>query len=362
MPAGPFSRLAGFGRAVSAKPGVFLAAALLRGASFRGTVAAVSPRPELLLLAALQAVFVSCGSGGEGGYRLEVLHRVTFEPIGEMSGIVRNPLDDSFWVHNDSGDDPRLFALDAAGRVQIPASLAGKYHGEEAAAGKAPWPGVQIENAVNRDWEDSTSDGVNLYIADLGNNRNLRRDLGIYVLPWESLGDTRTAAAARFIPVHYPEQAGFPPLERHFDNESLFFADGSLYAITKHRQPMPLQQAQPGANLYRLDSQSESVSNALTLIDHHPDLTFATAAELSPDGETLAVLSYTAIWLFERPEIGDAWLSASSRRLPLDGDAARQVEAMTWLDGETLVITNEQRDWFEVRLTQFPHQNRAEPR
>ena len=50
---------------------------------------------------------------------------------------------------------------------------------------------------------------------------------------------------------------------------------------------------QPGANLYRLDSQSEAESNALTLIDHHPELTAATAAELSPDGNTLAVLSYT---------------------------------------------------------------------
>ena len=298
-------------------------------------------------------VLASCGSESDEGYRLDVTHRVEFGPIGEMSGIVRSPLDDSLWVHNDSGDEPRLFALDAEGRVQIPASLAGDYHGEEAEAGKEPWPGVFIENAVNQDWEDITSDGVNLYIADMGNNRNARRNLGIYVVPWESLSDTQAASAIRFIPVHYPEQTGFPPLERHFDSESLFFADGSLYAITKHRQPVPIQQAEPGANLYRLDSQSESTSNALTLIDHHPELTFATAAELSPDGNTLAVLSYTAIWLFERPETGDAWLSAPSRKLPLDIEAARQVEAITWLDDESLVITNEQRGWFEAQVANF---------
>lgn len=299
-------------------------------------------------VAAALAFLASCAAEDDEGYRLEVSHRVDFEPIGEMSGIVRNPLDGSFWVHNDSGDEPRLFALDAEGRVQIPENLGDDFHGEEAETGKEPWPGVFIENAANQDWEDVTSDGTNLYIADMGNNRNARRDMGIYVVPWESLSDTQTANAIRFIPVHYPEQADFPPQERHFDSESLFFADGSLYAITKHRESFPNQRMQPGANLYRLDSQSESVSNALTLIDSHPELTAATAAELSPDGNTLAVLSYTAVWLFERPAEGDAWLSAPTSRLPLDVNAARQAEAIAWLDAETLILTNEQRDWFEV--------------
>ena len=303
--------------------------------------------------AAALAVLASCGSEDESGYRLEVSHRVEFDPIGEMSGIVQNPLDGLFWVHNDSGDEPRLFALDSEGRVQIPESLDDDYHGEVSEPGKERWPGVFIENAVNQDWEDVTSDGVNLYIADMGNNRNARRNLGIYVVPWDSLSDTQAATATRFIPVYYPEQTGFPPLERHFDSESLFYADGSLYVITKHRQPVPIQQPQPGANLYRLDSQSETESNALILIDNHPDLTSATAADLSPDGETLAVLSYTAIWLFERPMAGDAWLSTPSRSLPLDVDAARQAEAITWLDDETLIITNEQRDTFEVPTALF---------
>ncbi len=295
----------------------------------------------------------ACDSGNDGGYPLAVSHRVEFDAISEMSGIAGNPLDGSFWVHNDSGDAPRLFALDDAGRVQIPAHLAQEYFGEEAQPGAEPWPGVWIENVDNRDWEDVASDGVNLYIADLGNNMNVRRDLGIYVLPWAALEATQTASATRFIPVHYPEQAGFPPLERHFDSESLFFADSSLYVISKHREPFPSQRVQPGANLYRLDSQSESESNALTLIDHHPELTAATAAELSPDGQTLAVLSYTAIWLFERPGEGDGWLSAPSRKLELDTDAARQVEALTWLDAETLIVTNEQRDWFVVSTAWF---------
>ncbi len=302
----------------------------------------------------------SCGDAEPAGHPLAAAHRVEFGPIAEMSGIVRGPVNSmgefSFWAHNDSGDSPRLFPLDAQARVRIPAGLASGDHNGESRPGVDDWPGVRIENAENQDWEDVTSDGTHLYIADLGNNLNARQNLGIYVVPWESLnngGNGRTAAATRFIPAHYPEQSDFPPYDRHFDSESLFFADGKLYIITKHREPFPSQRMQPGANLYRLDSQSATESNPLILIDHHPELTAATAAELSPDGQTLAVLSYTAIWLFERPQSGDAWLSAPSRQLPLDIEAARQVEAIAWLDGETLIVTNEQRDWFEVPVALF---------
>ena len=87
-------------------------------------------------LVVVLTALASCGSENDSGYRLEVSHRVEFEPIGEMSGIVQNPLDGSFWVHNDSGDEPRLFALDAEGRVLIPANLGDDFHGEEAEESK----------------------------------------------------------------------------------------------------------------------------------------------------------------------------------------------------------------------------------
>jgi hypothetical protein len=46
--------------------------------------------------------------------------RVTHPPVDEMSGIVRSPQDDNvWWVHNDSGDAPRLFAIDRTGAVYL---------------------------------------------------------------------------------------------------------------------------------------------------------------------------------------------------------------------------------------------------
>ena len=49
--------------------------------------------------------------------------------------------------------------------------------------GKPPYPGVRLDGAANFDWEDIAIDGETLYVPDMGNNGNARRDLGVYVLP-----------------------------------------------------------------------------------------------------------------------------------------------------------------------------------
>jgi len=55
------------------------------------------------------------------GWTLSRVGRVTHPPVDEMSGIVRSPQDDNvWWVHNDSGDAPRLFAIDRTGAVYLP--------------------------------------------------------------------------------------------------------------------------------------------------------------------------------------------------------------------------------------------------
>ncbi len=309
-------------------------------------------RSQLFAIFLLSLALAGCDAGS-GGLRPAPIARVEFDPIAEMSGMVKHPNDGSYWVHNDSGDAPRLFAIDLDGNTLVPQSLQGRYYAGTPERGKQPWPGVMIGNAENIDWEDITSDGENLYIADLGNNFNSRRNLGVYVVPWSSLLETESAEAAVHWPVAYLEQTAFPPPNRHFDSESLFFADGKLYFITKHREPLPAQSMAPGANLYRLDSTFYNASNPLILVDSHAELTAATAAELSPDGNTLAVLSYTALWLFDRPSEGDQWLSSSSRKIEFARDTVRQAEALAWEDNDTLILSNEQRDIFRIPVAVF---------
>ena len=284
------------------------------------------------------------------GLRPDVIGKIAAKSISEVSGMAKSAgYENTYWVVNDSRNGTRLFAVNREGNTIIPTFSRFSYYGEKEVEGKELWPGFRVLYAENIDWASMTIDESYLYIADTGNNFNNRRDLGIYLISEIDPTASTQSAAIRFIPVHYPEQEEFPGLgERHYDSEALFLFEDSLYLITKHRDQSG--SFEPGANLYRLDSNDEDASNALTLIENHPKMMAVTGAELSPDGSMLAVISYNDLWIFDRPEQGDHWLSSSHRRYPLDTLYVGQVETIIWDDDSTLVISNEQRTLYVVDL------------
>ncbi len=94
--------------------------------------------------------------------------------------------------------------------------------------------GVRVDMAANFDWEDIAIDGISLYIADVGNNGNARRDLGVYVLTEpnpEAVDRTRTR---KWLPVAYPDQDTFRR-PAALDCEAVFVFGGKLHFLTKHR-------------------------------------------------------------------------------------------------------------------------------
>ena len=300
--------------------------------------------------------FLSANSQPAGrGFALPLAATIDARPLAEVSGMARSrSYSGTYWVTNDSGDTARIFAIDADGKTILPTYSRFSYYGEESEKGKKQWEGFRVLNGRNVDWEAMTIDANYLYVADTGNNFNDRRDLGIYALSEIDPTASTQSAVIKFMPVAYPEQVDFPDMDNlHFDAEALFSADDKLYLVTKHRKRRVFNTYEKGANLYRLDTQYTDRDNLLTLVDSNPDILAATGAELSPDGSTLAVISYTDLWLFDRPAAGDLWLSSGFRRYPLDTDVARQIETVAWADDATLLLTNEQRDLFRVTLAEL---------
>ncbi len=86
------------------------------------------------------------------------------------------------------------------------------------------------------DEDVAMADGV-LYLADVGNNDNARRDLGVYVVNEPNPLYVTKTRATHFLPIRYPDQTEYPAKQWHFDCEAMFTYDGKLYFLTKHRQP-----------------------------------------------------------------------------------------------------------------------------
>jgi len=245
--------------------------------------------------------------------------------LKECSGIVASrQFPGVLWAHNDSGDLPRLFALERSGRILRE---------------------VHVLGARNVDWEDLTIDDAGrLYIGDFGNNKNERRDLVVYVIrepdPRAPGPEIQSVPALQQIPFSFPEQKAFPdPEHLDFDCEALFWDHGRLYVLTKHR-------SDTRTVLYRLPAAGEPpLAQALGTAEIGSQVT---AAALFPDGRRLLVLSYQYIHVFYRAPGTENFLGALEHRVVIEG---RQCEGLCFFDDEVL-FANEQREMYCLGLEQ----------
>ena len=172
------------------------------------------------------------------------------DQLSEISGI-ENPVRSIYISINDSGDDPVVYIMTSDGVI---------FHK------------IFISRAKNVDWEDLSFDGDFLYVGDIGNNRNQRKDLMIYRIPWNNswgnyyidgklnhnLPDTLRADPFSF---NYPDQMSFPPEESrmNFDSEALTYADGKILILSKDRSK-PYQGL---SKIYELDLSDKSSKTKL---------------------------------------------------------------------------------------------------
>jgi len=162
---------------------------------------------KLYLLSGLMLA-MSLSGGQAAPWQVEKYYAVNFDSVSEMSGMVQSKrFADVYWLHNDSGDSARLFAVNGQGEILFPSYL--PVHGQKSRLGRTPWPGHVINLAVNYDWEDIAIDQDWIYIADTGNNGNARRDLGIYVVPDFNPEVIESSRSIRFILLGIPNSSTF---------------------------------------------------------------------------------------------------------------------------------------------------------
>lgn len=260
--------------------------------------------------------------------------------LDELSGMVASRKHPGvLWTHNDSGNDPELFALSLDGKLLAEIDVAAK----------------------NVDWEDiALAPGDQLWICDCGNNDNERKDLRLLRVkepdPKKPPEERHPNLVVRF---RYAEQKQFPPekARKNFDAEGLFFADGKLHLLTKHR----------GNNhvvLYRFDDLATDRVVTPTKIAERDlgeppirKLHMVTAADVSRDEKTLAVLTYGAVFLFQR-RAKEPWLMQNPTRVPLDANHTGQIEALTFVRDE-IWFANEDGTIFRLKKAAPPPLQRA---
>jgi hypothetical protein len=231
----------------------------------------------------------------------------------ESSGLALNQKANTLWTHNDSGGKPELYEIDYTGK------LISK---------------LTVPQASNVDWEDlaQSPDGT-LYIGDMGNNANDRRDLTVYTLT----PSREVLAPIRF---SYADQLSFPPPadQNNFDCEAFFYYQEKLYLFSKNRSKKDRY-----VTMYALPAQPGDY--VLTPRDSLYIDAQVTSADVNPSGTTFALLTYGKILLFD---ILDGQINFAH---PTDciKIGKMQEEAIIFLNNADLLITNEQRNMFLIK-------------
>ncbi len=272
--------------------------------------------------ASLLSCHVDVEQGFERGRRHYKIKRVAklAPQIPESSGLVC--LNDStFLTHNDSGRTPVIYTVNLQGEV--------------------------IDSLVfpqpNKDWEsiDYDPQTQTLFIADIGNNRNNRKDMQIYA--YEMGNEHIKELSIETIPVSYADQKEFPPAmeQRNFDCEAVAYYQGKLFLFSKNRG------TDRATKQYTLPLESHSALGQLEPVASQLlNKQMVTGAAINPSGTVLALITYGRIYLFkidsQNPNLlQDPWRVVKCNRMG-------QSEAVTFLNDEELMFTNEQGKMFRV--------------
>ncbi len=244
--------------------------------------------------------------------------------LDEVSGLAQSRANPGvFWVHNDSGDEPRVYAVSRSG------ALLGRY---------------TLAGATAIDWEDMAiapaADGRSfLYLADIGDNAGRRRSVRVYrvsepvVAMDQSVVETLSPVTSYdFVYDDGPRDAeGFmvDPLT------------GDFYVVSK-REP-------DGNRLYRSISPSDSTMNTFERVGRFTT-TGTTGADISPDGLQVLIRRYSSAINPDTPPAlaGSYWSrpDTSVSLVALLAQPAQTVRLVAEAQGEAIAFAADNKGFY----------------
>jgi hypothetical protein len=270
---------------------------------------------------------------------------ITAPSIDEASGLAVSRLNDKIlWVHNDSGDSARIFAIDTQGHQLAT---------------------VNISGVKNIDWEDIASfvyqGEAYLLIADVGDNQAKRSQYQLHLIKEPDLSQLNGQKTLSVKP-SWSMTFTYPDGAHDCESVAVDVAKQKILLLSK-RDKLPIlyelpliapsaQGASKNASVQMINKQAKRLGEIAPLptamLDYVSIYTWAgfagkpTAMDISADGLSAVVLTYTHAFYFTQSQPGD-WLtlfSTAPQEIALP--AIKQAEAVSFSqEGSSIFITSE---------------------
>lgn len=235
--------------------------------------------------------------------------RLAEPELNELSGIVA--LDSGLWAHNDSGDEARVFRLDAAGATQAV---------------------VRLEGVQAFDWEDMTGAGPaagELFVGDIGDNEGIRNEVTVlrFAVPEPPpVGEvTIPAGDIQTITLRYPDGPR--------DAETLLVDPATRDIVIVHKRFGGASEVYQAPEADWADGEAELERIGIVDVGDTP-LDATTAGDVGADGQVVALRTYAAVLVFPRDE-DQSLAEALVENEPCDAPTRLEVQ------GEAITFTEE---------------------
>lgn len=240
--------------------------------------------------------------------------------LDEVSGVaVVRSKPELLWMHNDSGDTARMFAVNRQGKIALT---------------------VNLQGAGALDWEDCDAQGDQVYAGDIGDNLLFRSNIQIYRFKEPKINASKTGVQLDLKPKEWQMMTLVWPDGAHNCESLAATPDGRLLLVSKEESGLsgfyvldkPFKD-KASVTLRKIGTFQFGMTGILTKL--------ATGADFSPDGKKLVVTTYSDLYEFP---LGRSFDFSSLRLVPLKEalPPQKQCEAVCYsLDGKTIYSTGE---------------------
>lgn len=244
--------------------------------------------------------------------------RLTDRLLAEASGAAPSEANPGLiWTIGDSGNPPEVYAVDTTGELRAR---------------------FRLEGVRNIDWEaialGPCGNARCLYVADVGDNTERRREVAIHRFREPSRDDPSSISrrAIETLRVRYPD--------RPHDVEALGVSpDGSALLVTKGRRGGVITFGVHAAAWSQDGLVTATRIDSLPIVPQPGNGRLVSGLAMSPDGRHVVIRTYRELYLFDRSENGRL---APARWTSCDIVGREpQGEAVGWLGDWRLVLLSE---------------------
>ncbi len=263
--------------------------------------------------------------------------------INEASGIALSRRNSNlFWLINDSGNSPEIFAVNEKG--------------ERLGA-------LTIEGAVNYDWEDITSfeymDKHCIIVADVGDNFAIRKNCVLYFIEEPDIRDISSETSLLVAPWQIMEFI-YEDGPRDCEAVAVDTINEKILLLTKRDQPPVLYQL---PIRFSGNVTAERLGEIKPLPLSSPDAEIPskhasrpTSMDILPDGSAVVVLTYVNAMLYKKEPSENFMTSFLRSPKEITYPPMPQAESVCFSsDGKAIFITTEQlpAPLYRIDLTEY---------